>query len=322
MAVHLHVHFRDAYDPKEPRDEGGKWTEGGSRAKGKEAGFAPVEKSASGKFTLPGGGKLPAHIAKLRIPPAWTGVRYNPDPRGALLVSGRDTKDRRVALYAERFAKSQAALKFKRIQQLEPKFDRIIEKNTQAMRSRDPQKREAAAVLGLIMHTGIRPGSEQDTGAEQQAYGATTLEGRHVVSDKDGNVTLKFVGKKGVELAIPVSDPAIAADLKRRAKANGTDGQLFPEANARQLLSHVKSLAGQNFKTKDFRTLIGTKLAIAEIQKQTVPKSPTAYKKAALAVARKVAEALGNTPAIALKSYIAPHVFADWHLASEGKQAA
>lgn len=305
MSVHVHLHFRDAFvEADHPRVKGGE-----------HAGeFAPVEKSESGKFTLPSGGKLPLHIAKLRIPPAWTGVRYNSNPRAALLVVGKDSKGRRVSIYSARHARSQSAQKFKRIQQLEPKFDRIMQKNAQAMRSRDPKKRELAAVLGLIMHTGIRPGSEQDTGAERQAYGATTLEGRHVVSN--GSTKLEFVGKKGKDLSIPISDPEIAADLKKRARDAGANGKLFPQADARRLLAHVQTLAGKAFKTKDFRTLIGTKVAMAEAAKLPVPRTVRDYKRQIKEVATKVAETLGNTPTIALQSYIAPQVFSEWHLAS------
>src|ERR1700680_467430 len=40
-------------------------------------------------------GSFPAHIAALKIPPAWTGVIFNSDPSGDLLVVGRDAAGRR-----------------------------------------------------------------------------------------------------------------------------------------------------------------------------------------------------------------------------------
>ena len=42
------------------------------------------------------------------------------------------------------------------------------------------------------------------------------------------------------------------------------------------------------------------------------PKDEKAYKKAVLKVAKEVAAKLGNTPAVALKAYISPVVFAQW----------
>lgn len=68
------------------------------------------------------------------------------------------------------------------------------------MKSSDPKISEPAKLAALIMSTGIRPGSESDTGAKVKAYGATTLEGRHVVTDSEGNTRLQFVGKKGVNI--------------------------------------------------------------------------------------------------------------------------
>jgi DNA topoisomerase I len=331
----FHIHdFEPAHAPK-GSSKGGQFVSkggggGGTTSKAKPAartpqtkpsrgtrkeGFEPLER-AEKSFTLPGGGKLPSHIANLKIPPAWQNVRYNPEPKGDLLVSGSDAKGRPVAMYSERFMQSQAAAKFKRIERLAPKFNSIMEKNKNLQNSKDPSTRDLASALSLIMHTGIRPGSETDTGAEKQAYGATTLKGEHVTTDKDGNTVLQFVGKKGKDLSIPVTDPAIAKDLQQRAKQSGPDQQIFPNAHSRHLLSHVQKLAGASFKTKDFRTLLGTKIAAAEVANMPVPKSAAEYKKYATAVAKKVSETLGNTPAIALASYIAPSVFADWKLAA------
>jgi DNA topoisomerase-1 len=335
----IFLHFHDAYDPNEKREASGKWTKsggGGSTTKAPakktakpvktprvsvSAHFLPIEKNAEGKFTLPGGKPLPKHIAEMgkTIPPKWTQVRFNPDPKGSLLVTGRDDKNRQQPLYSVKHDKSQAAKKFGRTQILDAgKFDQIVKKNEQAKKSRDARVRDLAGVTSLIMHTGIRPGSEADTGADYKSYGATTLEGRHVTKDEEGNTSLVFVsGKhKGKDVTIKIEDPAVAKDLHERVKQSGLDGQLFPAADARRLLAHVKSIAGKDFKTKDFRTLIGTKVAGNEVAKMPVPKTPAEYKKAATAVAKVVSEKLGNTPAVALQSYIAPHVFAEWKAAS------
>lgn len=324
------LHFHDFEEAKVNRVKGGpeageftsKGGQGGGtkkpRERKRERGFEPAEGGGKEGFTLPGGGALPKHIAALRIPPAWTDVRYNPDPNGALLVAGTDSKNRRQPLYSEKYENSQAAYKFKRSQILEKKFDRILEKNTKCMKARDPRTRDLASVLALIMHTAIRPGGEQDTGADYKSYGATTMEGQHVITDENGDTALRFVsGKhKGKDVTIKITDPEVAQMLKERAKQSGEGKKLFPNADPRRLLAHVKSLAGADFKTKDFRTLIGTRVAAGEINNMPVPKTPAEYKKFAKAVATTVSEKLGNTPTVAMKSYIAPHVFAEWKLAS------
>jgi DNA topoisomerase-1 len=160
------------------------------------------------------------------------------------------------------------------------------------------------------MTTGVRPGSEGDTGAEKKAFGATTLVGDHVVVDGD-SVRLKFVGKKGVNLDIEVADKATAKMLIERKREAGSDGQLFP-INEKALLDHVHSFDGGGFKTKDFRTLLGTKTAADEVARAEAPNNQKEYKRAVMSVAKAVSARLGNTPVIALQSYINPAVFAVW----------
>ena len=257
------------------------------------------------------GSALPEHISKLVIPPAWTDVKFNPDSTGDLLASGRDAKGRLQCVYSEAFAKTQAEAKFRRIEELSQKFHEVQAQNDKLCRSQDPKVRDSAECLKLIMVTGIRPGSEDDTGAAKKAYGATTLEGRHVVKTKDG-VELHFVGKKGVDLKIPVTDPDTAKMLLRRMKQSGPDGQLFAQTNDKRLLDHTHTMDGGGFKTKDFRTRLASSTALDEISKMPKPTNDKDYRKQVLAVAKIVSQKLGNTPTVALQSYIPPIVFAPW----------
>ena len=259
------------------------------------------------------GSPLPEHIQKLRIPPAWTDVKFNPDPSGHLLASGKDSKGRPQFVYSEEFSKTQAEAKFNRIEELFQKFDEIQAQNNKNRRSRSPRIKDSADCLNLIMNTGVRPGSDEDTGAAVKAYGATTLEGKHVVKTKEG-VELQFVGKKGVSLTIKVDDKDTANMLLRRAKESGPDGKLFPATNAKVLLAYTHTMDGGGFKTKDFRTHLGTKTAMEEIAKLPKPQNEKEYKKSVLAVAKVVSQKLGNTPTIALQAYINPSIFSQWQL--------
>jgi DNA topoisomerase-1 len=174
--------------------------------------------------------------------------------------------------------------------------------------------RDAASVSSLIMATGLRPGSTRDTKAETQAFGATTLEGRHVVVSGT-NVRLKFTGKKGVPIDIPVNNPMVAALLRERKESAGDSGRLFNVSDS-QLRGYAKTLDGGSFKPKDFRTHKGTSLAANLVSRGSVPKSEKEYKSRVREVAKSVAAALGNTPAVALQSYIDPTVFSKWRPAA------
>jgi DNA topoisomerase-1 len=253
---------------------------------------------------------LPKHIRKIRIPPAWTGVRFNPDPKGELLVVGKDAAGRDQYLYSEKFKKGQAREKFARIKSLEVKQAGIEKEIGRKMRSRDADTREAAVVSNLIMKTGLRPGSDEEIVAKVKSYGATTLEGRHVVQVGE-EVRLQFIGKKGVAQDVLIEDKDIAKTLLGRKITAGEDGKLF-SIDSGKLNRFVHTLNGRKFTTKDFRTLMGTTLAKKFMEKIQVPKTMKLYKKAVREVAKHVAARLGNTPTVALQAYISPTIFAVW----------
>jgi DNA topoisomerase-1 len=285
--------------------EGGEFTSadgGGSSSGGLSA--APADRSA-----------WPQYIQELAVPPAWTNVQISSDPNADLLVVGRDAKGRGQYIYSERFAQGQAEAKFERIRELTDKSAAIAAQNDANQASADPVLAEHAEVAALIMQTGLRPGSDKDTGAEKQAYGATTLLGQHVKVGTDGSVHLEFTGKKGVDLSIPVPDQ-LAASLRARADAAGPDGKLFPQVDNRSLSEYVGTLDGGNFKTKDFRTALGTATARTAMTKIATPKTEAAYKKAVREVAKVVSTKLGNTPTVALQSYIDPSTFSEWRHAA------
>lgn len=282
------------------------------KAEPKSAALSVGTVVVEGKRVLADGSPLPEHIKKLALPPAWTDVKINPDPSGSLLAMGKDSKGRVQAVYSDAHNARQAELKFRRVSELIKKMGEIAAQNEGVRKSGTPKQMEAADCLKLIMVTGIRPGSDEDTGAAKKAYGATTLKGEHVVATENG-VELHFTGKKGVSLKIPVTDPDTAEMLKRRAGQAGKDGNLF-NVNDAQLRDHTHSMDGGGFKTKDFRTALGTSTAMDLTKKQKAPKTQAEYKKAVVAIAKEVSKKLGNTPTVALQSYISPVVFAKWQM--------
>ena len=266
-------------------------------------------------WVLGDGTPAPAHIQNMKppIPPAWKEVHVNLDPGATVLVQGVDTKGRTQSRYSDSHQAKAAAGKFGRVKELRQKRSEIYKELKQD--AKDPKLKENAECLELVMRTGIRPGGG-DSKADFQAFGATSLKGSHVRVGSEGDVSLVFVpGKsKGKEKVFPVDDPRLSKILQRRAKKAGPDGDLF-STSAGSLRNYSKSKDGGGFKTKDHRTALGTEVAIAEIKKigpRTKFTSQSEYKKAVKQVAVKVSEVLGNTPNVALKSYIDPTVFSGW----------
>lgn len=313
MAVHVHIHgwprrrrrVRD--DPKASKRA---WvTRHGGAAVAKPE---PKARPSSSLEPAPSDrGSWPAHIKSLRLPPAWTDVKISSDPAAPLQATGKDVKGRTQYVYAEKFKQSQQAKKFDRVKTLQSRFDQFVAANEKNLKGADLHKRELAAAALLIIDMGLRPGGESDTKADKKAYGATTLESQHVVTGKDGSTRLRFVGKKGVNIDLPVENATLAKDLQARAKKGG---QLFPGISSVNLLRYIVDLTG-GAKTKDLRTLKGTSIANDMVKSMPAPTSATAYKKAVKQVAETVAQKLGNTPIVALQSYINPVVFAPWQQA-------
>lgn len=288
-----------SFDPNQPRDEEGKWTESG----------AYLVRASAGRTDWP------AHIISLRVPPAWRDVHYNEDETGDLLVIGRDAKGRAQYVYSQRHSQSAAEAKYERIKELRAKYRAIARENLKNESSPDRREAEHAQATSLIMATGIRPGSHAETRGEAQAYGATTLEGRHVkVSGKQ--VSLQFVGKSGVALNIPVNDKHVASLLKKRRTSAGTSGRLFPNISRASLYNYVGTLDGGQFTTKDFRTALGTMTAQALMSRMPKPGTAAAYRKSVRAIGKAVSTRLGNTPTVALQSYVDPTIFGGWRAIS------
>jgi len=260
----------------------------------------------SKKWLLGNGKELPDNVP--RIPPAWTGVRVNTSKNADLVVVGVDAKGRKQSIYSEAHWTKAAEVKFARVNELRSKVKNIEKEIKGDLKV--PERKEQAACLRLVLETGIRPGSDSDTGAAKKAYGATTLEGRHV-KVVNGEVRLQFVGKKGVDIDIPVTNKALVADLLKRKKKSGDSGKLFNTSN-RKLLQYTHTKDGGSFKTKDFRTAKATTMAIKLVSSMSKPKNPKEYKKSVKEVATVVSQSLGNTPTIALQSYIHSAVFTKW----------
>ena len=142
------------------------------------------------------------------------------------------------------------------------------------------------------------------------SYGATTLEGRHIVQQPDG-VHLQFTGKEGVHHDHRIADPGLAKMLTDRKAKAGHTGKLF-NTDYEHVSKYVAGLDGGKFTPKDLRTKRANLLALQHIAKTPAPKTPEAYKAAVMDVAQKVSGVLGNKPAQALESYISPAAFAAW----------
>ena len=130
-------------------------------------------------------------------------------------------------------------------------------------------------------------------------------------------VRFDFPGKSGQEWPTAIEDPDLVAALgpmlarprpDTALAYQGADGQWHSIAGS-SLNAFLKEVTGGDFTAKDFRTWQAAVVAAMRLAR-AFPLAATKKdkQKAAAATARMVAEHLGNTPAIARKSYIDPRI--------------
>lgn len=243
------------------------------------------------------------------IPPAWTDVHIADDLGTArILARGRDSQGRGQSIYSAEHTEGQAAAKFARVRAINQHLDKL----DHALR-RDSETNDHAAALLLIRRLGMRPGSERDTGAKAKAHGATNLRARHVTVSGD-QVDFDFIGKKGVHIQLSVADADIARAVSARLASRSGDMPLFDtDENRTRDYLHSTGVPPE-FLLKDLRTVHANVVALREISARggRVPESKMEFRKWRREVAEAVSAELGNTPTLALASYINPTVFAPW----------
>lgn len=265
------------------------------------------------RIVLRNGQPAPEHIQPAMVAPDWTNVEVSLDPDAELLVKAVDNKGRVKSVYSDALALRTAAVKFARVDEMirqGPAIDREI----QAARE-DPRTREQADCAWIMAAQATRPGSKADTGARVKAYGATTLEGRHVIQDANDKVRLRFVGKEGVLHDHEVRNPGLAQMLLERKNKAGDGGKLF-NTNEKVVNAFIGKLDGGHFSSKDFRTRRANLMAARLVQRITnrfgTPKDEKQYKARVKAVAHQVSTVLGNKPQQCIESYINPAIFSTW----------
>ncbi len=244
----------------------------------------------------------------LRVPPAWTDVLVDADPDARLWATGTDAAGRRCRLYDPAFLAANARGKFARVAALMVEADEIrhqVEGDLNALPA-GSKRHEAALCAYLLLETGMRPGSTADTRAKVQAFGATTLQLRHVKACARG-VRLQFVGKKGVKQNVLVTNPYLVGELLRRKRATTAYTAPVFQTNAGAMQGYVGGLGTGGYKPKDLRTLMANLMAERLLASRTrLPKSLAARKRLGNAALKVIADQLGNKPSMTKKAYVMP----------------
>ena len=259
----------------------------------------------------------PAEVARIRalaIPPAYADVWICPRADGHLQATGRDARGRKQYRYHQRWGEIRGATKFERMLEFAERLPRI-----RASVGRDlalpglPREKVLAAAVSLLEATSIRIGNEEYA-RSNDSFGITTLRENHVTV-RGANLRFRFRGKSGKEHAIALADRRLARIVQRMQDLPGQelfsylddDGEPHP-IDSGDVNDYIRRAGDGEFTAKDFRTWIGT-VGCAEALLAAGPGRRTKERKATVAAAiERVAEKLGNTPAVCRKAYVHPRV--------------
>lgn len=287
---------------------GGWWQRIGSKSKG----FRYADKNG----TEVKDEKHLARIKSLVIPPAWKFVRIAPSMSGNLQALGMDTNGRIQYLYNPKFREKQERKKFQKIEKFGeflPKLRKIT--NEHLALEGFPREKILAAIIRLINSLYIRVGTE-DSVKRYKTYGITTLQNRHLEVKRGGKLVFNFVGKHHIAHRKILVDNELAA-LMRDLKAIGGARKLFNyvDDNGKphpikpaDINAYLKEITAPNFTAKDFRTWGGTLLAAIILSEIGAADDEKLSKKNIVTAVKKVAEHLGNTPAVCRASYVHPTI--------------
>jgi DNA topoisomerase IB len=255
-------------------------------------------------------------IRSLGIPPAWTDVWICPDPNGHIQAIGTDAAGRRQYLYHERWRARRDAEKFDRMIRFAAALPAMRERVAADLgRAGLPREKALACAVRLLDRSAFRIGSEEYA-RRNGSYGLATLRKDHVRID-GRRALFDFAAKSGRRRVEEIDDPEtvpVLATMRRRRSGGPEllayrDGRAWRDVRASDINDYVRAVGGGDFTAKDFRTWHATVFAAVSLAaREAEATGRTSRSRLASAAVRDVAEALGNTPAVARASYIDPRV--------------
>lgn len=251
-------------------------------------------------------------IQKLVIPPAWENVWICPLENGHLQATGIDQKNRKQYKYHALWNSLRNQTKFYRLHEFGKTIPAIREQLEKDLSLPGmPVEKVLAAVVCLMEQTSIRIGNsiyEKLYGS----FGLTTLKNKHV-HVVGSTIQFVFKGKKAIAHNINIKSKRLAKIVKQCRDIPGKElFQYYDEEGNHKCIdsgmvnNYLKTISGQDFTAKDFRTWAGTVHAISAFKEIDAGETLADIKKNIVAVLDRVAQHLGNTRTVCKKYYVHP----------------
>ena len=258
-----------------------------------------------------------ARVRGLAIPPAWTHVWICRDPFGHLQATGIDAAGRKQYLYHPLWREHRDRQKFRRMEQFGRLLPKLRRRIATHLADGGLDREQVLACAVRLLDVGMfRIGSEQYAD-DDGGVGLATIRKEHVSLHRDEAV-FEYPAKGGVQRAQAIYDPRSVAVVRalRRRRSGGPQllayrvGRRWHAVRSEEINEYLKESLGEEFSAKDFRTWNATVMAAVSLAADGRDGgSKAARKRAVDRSVRAVSELLGNTPAVARRSYIDPRVF-------------
>lgn len=262
--------------------------------------------------------KILDHIAALPpIPPAYDDVEIFVEKNPKIIFQGRDIKGKLQQIYSAKYRSDADKSKFTALIEFGyqlPKINKDIQKNIK--NAKLTKGKVVSLILLLIQDCGFRIGS-LNYFKLNKSIGLSTLMKKHLTF-KPKNISIKFIGKKGVQNSCIITDPTIIREITKIAQDKKPNDFMFiyfdVDVKADMLLSgddinNWLKYYGEDFTTKMFRTF-ATNVLFIELMRDTTPGSLTEpqRKKKTKEILEILSCSINNSPSICKKSYLSPEL--------------
>jgi len=257
-------------------------------------------------------------IRALAVPPAWTDVWICPDPRGHIQATGLDVAGRRQYRYHDEWRVRRDRAKHDRMLELARALPGLRERLAADLAAEGMGRDRVLACAVRLLELGLfRVGGEAYASGDEGTYGLATVRKGHV-RPVGSELRFDYPSKSGVRRVVTIADPDLAAVVRalKRRRRGGPELLAYKDGRGRwvdvrssDINAYLQEALGPGFSAKDFRTWAATVLAaVALAVEEDEGATGRARERTVVRVVKGVAHQLGNTPVVALGSYVDPRV--------------
>ena len=248
-------------------------------------------------------------LNRIGLPPAYRDAWFCPKANGHIQAVGWDDKGRKQYRYHPDFRSKQDNAKYDRCAEFGQALPRLRKQVALDLRKRGmTRERAVAAVVRLLDNGQIRVGNEAYA-RDNKSFGATTLRKRHAKVSGD-TLKLQFKAKSGKLCTLRMTDRSLSRFVRKMLDLDDqhlfawldAEGEAHPVTSS-DVNAYIREATGEDFTAKHFRTWAASVTAFDAL-------ASAEHDLTLNAMLEPVTEQLGNTPAIARKSYVHPHLIA------------